>query len=68
MKKKDVDVEQLRPTDDDLRQDDIDRFFAVFIEMIIGPEHAHKNIHELTDDQKEKIVKAISNISSDLLG
>jgi|GEM_PF-3345901 len=51
-----------------LSEDDIDAFFAAFIEMVLGPEHKDKNIDELTEEQKAQVVKAISQISGEFTG
>lgn len=49
----------------DLDSDSTDQFFEMFIEMLLGPEHADKTIDELTEEQKMQVIQAIAQISGE---
>jgi hypothetical protein len=49
----------------EIEEDSGDQFYAMFIEMILGPEHVDKNLDELTDEQKLQIVQAIAQIGGE---
>ncbi len=65
MKKKGFGETQLPDSGNDLDSDSVDEFFEMFIEMYLGPEHADKDVDELTEEQQLQLIQAMAQISGE---